>query len=316
MKLLSIDGGGIKGLYSAAFLNSLEKIYGKQTVDSFDLIAGTSTGGIIALAIAARISLDEVVNFYKTWGPKIFHRKLKVPKNLIISKYSNHQFTEALKEMFGDKTIADVYSASHSPALCIASIDVIQGTPIVFKTPHDPALSRDKTLYLWEVALATSAAPTFFPIAKIFNRELTSWNLYVDGGLWANNPSIIALTEALTYKQQMMKDIFMLSLGNINTITSFKSDTFLSKGIAQWSVDFIKMTMNTQSLAIHNQVKLLFNAQGLSHQYVRIDQPATGRKSLQQLDCVTQSNLNDLERLGNGRAYTVSSGKDISQFYK
>ncbi len=58
MKLLSIDGGGIKGLYSAAFLNSLEKIYGKQTVDSFDLIAGTSTGGIIALAIAARISLD------------------------------------------------------------------------------------------------------------------------------------------------------------------------------------------------------------------------------------------------------------------
>ena len=316
MKLLSIDGGGIKGLYSAAFLNSLEKIYGKQTVDSFDLIAGTSTGGIIALAIAARISLDEIVNFYKTWGPKIFHAKLKGPKNLIISKYSNHQLTEALKEVFGDKTIADIYLTSYCPALCIASVDVIQGTPIVFKTPHNKALSRDNALYLWEVALATSAAPTFFPIAKIHSRESSNWNLYVDGGLWANNPSIIALTEALTYKQQMMNDIFMLSIGNINTITSFKSNTFLNKGIVQWSVDFIKMTMNTQSMAIHNQVQLLFKAQGLSHQYVRIDKPAAGHKSLQQLDCVTQSNLNDLESLGNSRAYSVSSSSSVSQFYK
>ncbi len=315
MNLLSIDGGGIKGLYSAAFLAGLEHIYKKKTVECFDLVAGTSTGGIIALAIAAKISVKTIVSFFKDWGPKIFKSRLKGPKTLILSKYSNQCLTEALQDVFGNIKISDIYSKDDDLAVCIASIDAILGTPIVFKTPHDPGFSRDNDLFLWEVALATSASPTFFPIAKLDSRQSSSWKLYVDGGLWANNPGFIALTEALTYKKQVIKNIFMLSLGNITSTTTLKSNTFLQKGIAQWSVDFIKMTMNTQSIAIHNQVKLLFEKQGLRDHYTRIEHTASNNSSLQQLDCANRSNLNDLENLGNNRAYTESNNPSIRHFY-
>lgn len=315
MNLLSIDGGGIKGLYTAAFLAGLENIFKKQTAECFDLIAGTSTGGILALAIAARISAKTMVDFYKHWGPKIFQTRFRVPKTLILSRYSNYQLIGALQTVFGDLKISDIYSKNDDPAVCIASIDAIQGTPIVFKTPHDPELTRDNDLFLWEVALASSAAPIFFPIAKIYSRESSAWKLYIDGGLWANNPSLIALTEALTYKKQAIDAIYMLSLGNIASVTSFKSNAFLRKGIAQWSVDIIKMTMNTQSAAIHNQVRLLFKAQGLEHHYTRIEHTALNNKLIQKLDCANRSNLNDLESLGNSRAYTESNNSSIKHYY-
>lgn len=315
MNLLSIDGGGIKGLYAAAFLAGLEKISKKNTAECFNLIAGTSTGGILALAIAAKISAKAMVDFYKEWGPKIFQARLKGLKNLIFSKYSNQHFKEALQTVFGDMKISDIYSKDDDLALCIASIDAIQGTPIVFKTPHDSRLSRDDDLYLWEIALATSAAPTFFPITKIQSRDSSAWKLYVDGGLWANNPSLVALIEALTYRKQVIDDIYILSLGNIASLTSLKSSTFLRKGIIPWSVDFIRMTMDTQSLAIHNQVKLLFETQGLEDHYTRIEHTVIGNKSLQKLDCVNLSNLNDLETLGTSRAYTESNNTKVKHFY-
>jgi len=315
MNLLSIDGGGIKGLYTAAFLAGMEKIFKKQTAECFDLITGTSTGGILALAIAARINAKTMVDFYKHWGPKIFQTRFRVLKTLILSRYSNCQLIGALQTVFGDLKISDIYSKNGDPAVCIASIDAIQGTPIVFKTPHDPQLTRDNDLFLWEVALASSAAPAFFPIAKIHSRESSAWKLYLDGGLWANNPSLIALTEALTYKKQAIDDIYMFSLGNIASVTSFKSNAFLSRGIAQWNVDIIKMTMNTQSTAIHNQVKLLFEAQGLKDHYTRIEHKAPNNKSIQKLDCANMSNLNDLESLGNSRAYIESNNSSIKHYY-
>lgn len=319
MKILSIDGGGVKGLYSAAFLAALEGRFRKSIADCFDLVAGTSTGGILALAIAARMPTQAIVDFYRQWGPKIFHPKLKatyVLRSLLFSRYPDKELKNALQTVFGDRKIIDIYNQEKSISCCIPSIDAIQGTPTVFKTPHDNKLSRDNDYYLWEVALATSAAPVYFPVARIRVPNSSSWKLYVDGGLWANNPSHVALVEALTYKKQSLKDIYLLSLGNIVGTTSFGSDTYLSKGIALWRTDVIGMTLDTQSTAVHNQIRLLFDSQDLSDHYTRIEHsPNEKQSSLKKLDCAKPANINDLEVLGRARADSESVHDNIMNFF-
>lgn len=316
MNILSIDGGGIKGLYSAAFLAGLENKFGKETHNCFDLVAGTSTGGILALAIATRIPVKDIVEFYKEWGPRIFRTRFNVLRNLIFSKYSNKELIKALQNIFGNTRIKDIYSQDKSVSVCIPSIDVIQGTPTVFKTPHNSQLSRDNEQYLWEIALATSSAPTFFPVAKIRIPRSSAWKLFVDGGLWANNPSLVAITEALTYQKQTLEDIYMLSLGNIESTTSLSSNTYLNKGFILWQADIVGITMDTQSIAVHNQIQLLFGSKGLSDHYIRVQhKPNKHQNRLRKLDFATPSNLNDLEALGRNKAESESRNNVIKKFF-
>lgn len=316
MNILSIDGGGIKGLYSAAFLAGLENKFGKETHNCFDLVAGTSTGGILALAIAARIPVKDIVEFYKEWGPRIFRTRFNIFRNLLFSKYSNKELIKALQNIFGNTRIKDIYSQDKCVSICIPSIDVIQGTPTVFKTPHDIQLSRDNEQYLWEIALATSSAPTYFPVAKIRIPRSSAWKLFVDGGLWANNPSLVAITEALTYQKQTIENIYMLSLGNIESTTSLSSNTYLNKGFVLWRADIVGITMDTQSIAVHNQIQLLFGSKGLSDHYIRIQhKPNKHQNSLRKLDFATPSNLNDLEALGRNKAESESRNNVIKKFF-
>jgi len=316
MNILSIDGGGIKGLYSAAFLAGLENKFGKETHNCFDLVAGTSTGGILALAIAARIPVKDIVEFYKEWGPRIFRTRFNIFRNLLFSKYSNKELIKALQNIFGNTRIKDIYSQDKCVSICIPSIDVTQGTPTVFKTPHDIQLSSDNERYLWEIALATSSAPTYFPVAKIRIPQSSAWKLFVDGGLWANNPSLVAITEALTYQKQTLENIYMLSLGNIESTTSLSSNTYLNKGFVLWRADIVGITMDTQSIAVHNQIQLLFGSKGLFDHYIRIQhKPNRHQNSLRKLDFATPSNLNDLEALGRNKAESESRNNKVKKFF-
>lgn len=193
-KILCIDGGGIKGLYSAHLLSLFEKENKTLFADQFDLICGTSTGGIIALAASAGIAMTEVVSFYENEGPKIFSQKRKyipcvfdvlrgIYQALIGPKYDNKILKKALENAFGNRKIGE-----SKTLLCIPTYNVTSGKPCVFKKDYGKFSRDDDTLYV-DVALATSAAPTYFPAHKIRNQ------LYVDGGLWANNPTISAITE-------------------------------------------------------------------------------------------------------------------------
>lgn len=321
MKILSIDGGGIKGLFSAAFLAGLEERFDRRIADSFDLIAGTSTGGILALALAARIPAREIVDFYRLWGPKIFPpmgRRLRLLRSLVTAKFSNKTLEEALKNVFGERRIIDVYGADNPVALCIPVINAVTGAPFVFKTPHDQKLVRDNEYKLWQVALATSAAPIFFPMARITIPNSNASNLFVDGGLWANNPTLVALTEALTYARTSMANIRILSVGNIRSSTTFKSDTFLSKGILLWREKVVSMTLESQSFSIHHQVRLLFNSLNLPSNYLRIEQevPSDVHKCLKELDCATPVNLNDLEAFGHSKSNFEGVRDEIVSFFQ
>lgn len=195
-KILCIDGGGIKGLYSAQVLAELESAYNVRLSDYFDLICGTSTGGIIALGISASIEMEKIVKFYKECGPKIFRSNWKkcgkfgnfmlgIRQAIIRSKYSQKHLRKALEEVFGQKTISESKNL-----LCIPAYNLTDGRPRIFKRDYG-WLNKDNDKTYVDVALATSAAPTYFPIHKIKSTN------YIDGGVYANNPILVGLTEYL-----------------------------------------------------------------------------------------------------------------------
>lgn len=194
-KILCIDGGGIKGIFSAQVLAEFEEAFHTSTSEHFDLVCGTSTGGIIALGVAAGIPMKEVVQFYIDNGPQIFLQRWKISKlgdwlltlkqALIASKYSDKALKNALTKVFGTKKIGESQNL-----LCIPSFNITTSTPRIFKKDYG-SLNQDDNKTFVEVALATAAAPTFFPIQEIDSVQ------YVDGGVYANNPVLVGIIEAI-----------------------------------------------------------------------------------------------------------------------
>lgn len=177
-RLLALDGGGIRGLFSAACLDHLEQHTGKRLADYFDLIVGTSTGAMIALGLSSGMSAAEVLRFYQEYGPHIFAGGRGWFGQLFRPKYDNRRLIEALKNTFGDQTMNDL-----KVPVCIASYELVQGIPRVFKDDHHPDLHWGGGLTVWKVAAASSAAPLVFPAVQVQDQDS-----HIDGGIWANNP--------------------------------------------------------------------------------------------------------------------------------
>ncbi len=261
-KILAIDGGGIKGLYSAVILEKFEEKFG-PIHKHVDLICGTSTGGIIALALAAGIPAATIVNLYAEKGLNIFpykstwRRTLHFCKQLtLFSKYSDKSLREELVKVFGELKIKDCKST-----VLIPSVNITEGTPFVFKSDHAEGLNRDKEHKLVDVALATSAAPTYFPIAKV---PLLPKGQFVDGGLWANNPSLLGIQEAYRFyidkKNQPFKKFSLLSIATLTENIKIEPDTRRNKGMLGWKQDLFSLMMDTQSIAVHNHINYVLSS--------------------------------------------------------
>ena len=194
-KILCIDGGGIKGLFSAQVLAEFEEAFKTKTSEHFDLVCGTSTGGIIALGVAAGVPMSQVVDFYKNKGPEIFCQRFKIgpfgellfslKQAIVKSKYSEKTLRKALEDVFKDRKIG-----SSQNLLCIPAFNITEFKPRIFKKDYRH-LNQDAEKTFVDVALATTAAPTYFPIHEIDDVQ------YVDGGLFANNPIMVGLTESV-----------------------------------------------------------------------------------------------------------------------
>lgn len=199
-RILSLDGGGLKGLFTAKFLADIETDLDVQIGDHFDLIAGTSTGAIIALGLAFRLPASDILKFYREKGPQIFD----APGYAITkAKYQAEPLRAALQEVLGDRTIGDARTRLVIPAFNIQRREVK-----LFKTRHSRRFLRDWKLKAVDVAMASAAAPTYLP--SFVNDSHIE---YVDGGIWANNPSLIALVEAITVLGIDRSKISLLSLG-------------------------------------------------------------------------------------------------------
>lgn len=221
-RILALDGGGIKGAFSAAFLETIEEATGKRIVDHFDLIAGTSTGGIIALGLGLGMSAREISQFYLNDGPRIFDQnnpldsqsiasrltswfrnKKNSGRQLCNSKYSSAELRKALERAFKTKRLGDSKVRLIIPAYHADKEDVY-----VFKTRHHPRLGIDWKESAVNVALATAAAPTYFAA-----HPMPSGAPLIDGGIWANNPVGLAAVEARSVLGWKDDELYIIRLG-------------------------------------------------------------------------------------------------------
>jgi uncharacterized protein len=213
-RILALSGGGYRGLFTASVLKHLEASLGKPLHEQFDLIAGTSIGGISAVMIASGRSASEAVEFFIKNGRNVFPGNPGKIKRILKPAYSNAGLRAVLQSLFGTKTIGDLKSN-----ILIPAINFTKGAPQVFKGPRHPVFDCDNGKSLLDVALSTSAAPTFFPIHKAPFGDM------VDGGLVANNPSLYAFIEAKQFFKVSEANIRILHVGTMsNGITSNGKD--------------------------------------------------------------------------------------------
>jgi uncharacterized protein len=269
-RILAIDGGGIRGIFPAAVLAGLEERYlcGRSIAGYFDLIAGTSTGGIIALGLAAGLTAADLRQFYVERGNEIFPpcgpgfigrigRRLSAGRRLLRYSYDQGALADVLRERLGDLNLAAARTR-----LCIPSFEGLHGEIYIFKTPHHPDFRKDLDEPMVKVALATSAAPTYYRPLR------DAGYTFVDGGVWANNPVMIALTEALTSFSLDRAQLRILSIGcgdNPYSVTGSK----ISRGGMWYWRDIINGAMRLQSQNALGQVGLLIGPERL----VRVDVP-------------------------------------------
>ena len=254
-KILALDGGGIKGFFSAAVLAHLEKDLNVRIVDYFDLIVGTSTGGIISLALGKGLSAEGVLQFYIDKGPRIFERNfLHSIKHLYHSAYSADKYEFILKECFGETVLGE-----SRVRLVIPSYSIDSGEVYLFKTAHHERFRRDYKEHMWKVARATSAAPTYFSVSKnIDNSRL------IDGGVWANNPSMVAVVEAVTVLGQSIENVCLFNLGTTQDLSN-RPQILDEGGLWAWKNDIVEVVFEAQSSGVAAQMNLL-----LGNNYLRL----------------------------------------------
>lgn len=221
-KILTLSGGGYRGLFTAKVLADIEQQTGRAIRDHFDLIAGTSIGGILALAIADGIPASKLVNLFVKHGEDIF-RKRSSGRRIFRSPYTQDALKAQLKENFADRTLGHL-----DKRVLIPAINYSTGQPEIFKTPHEKSLRRDHTHLLVDVALATSAAPAFFPRHRFNDSQ------YVDGGLYANNPGLLALHEAEHFLKVRTDQIYVLSIGTMSSTYTVDPTQIQNGGLLDW----------------------------------------------------------------------------------
>jgi patatin-like phospholipase/acyl hydrolase len=290
-RILSLDGGGIKGTFTASVLATLEEVSGCAAVDHFDLITGTSTGGIIAIGLGLGLPARKICDFYAEKGATIFPGTSLVQRakgrlhQLFGPKHSHAVLREALAEVFGRRKFGE-----SKCRLVIPTYDAIAGRIFLIKTAHHERFSYDIDAQAVDVALATSAAPTYFAAAPFPAHAGAS---YVDGGIWANSPVMVGLTEAVAFLGASLNNIDMLSIGT--TMTPFNIARHASSGIAQWNAGLVEVMFESQMEADLAQAKLLMG--GRLH---RIN--VTAREGEFSLDDARPEKILRLINLGRGEA--------------
>ncbi len=264
VRVLAIDGGGIRGLVPALVLDALERRTGRRTAELFDFVAGTSTGGILALGVTtpgpagtSRHSASDLVRFYRDRGPSIFARtcwdSLTNPLSLLGPKFRAAALEAALKDAFADAMLSETLV----PVLVPAYETTIQ-SPFFFRTEsaRRPPRAERYDFPLWQVARATSAAPTYFPPMCLPRDGTTGaqgcWSL-VDGGVFANNPALCAWTDV----QKHSRDIAVVSLGTGELSQPIAHDDARRWGLVGWARPILDVVFDGVSDTVSYQLQQL-----------------------------------------------------------
>lgn len=254
--ILSIDGGGIRGIYAAAILCKMQEELGINYIEDFDLIAGTSTGAIIAAGLTVGIPPSAILDMYKEQGSFIFKKPFW--SGVITPKYDVKKLKKVLDEVFQDKTFNDAQTR-----LMVTATNVSEGMPWIFKSLYHESLTRDTGVRLVDAVLASCSAPFYFNPYE-HNRQLLA-----DGGLWANNPALVALVEALGQNIDTKRyKIRLLSIGTGISIKHYPVEWVEKEwGATRWGMGLIDVVFNMQSFSVERYLQTIMN----NDHYLRIN---------------------------------------------
>jgi hypothetical protein len=253
----------------------LERHFGVTSHASFDLFCGTSTGAIIALALASGRTAREVVDLYKGFGPEVFRnpfpgsRQLRWAKGMVTSRYGNEALRRALGDVFGTQTLGSILAKGKYvviPAFCLTT-----GKPRIFKTDHCDGLTRHNQYLIRDVALASSAAPVYLPVVELPSPVDGRIERYCDGGVFANHPALLGLTEALFHLKATPADLSILSVSTPRSnmaeeasAAGFFRRNVLRRGVCMWAGSMAGLFIDSTSEAANETIRRLHTSIGCS----------------------------------------------------
>jgi patatin-like phospholipase/acyl hydrolase len=282
VRVLAIDGGGIRGLIPAVVLAELERRSERRVFELFDLIAGTSTGGILACALCAPDAMpaEQVAAIYEEEGPAIFDRsvwqRIRSAEGLLDEKYDAGALDRALERFLGGKRLAET-----QPELIVPTYDMTEPGPFFFKT-RNARESEAEDFPLTVVARATSAAPTYFEPLPVDRRAL------VDGGVFAVNPAMSAFAEVLRFNPG--EEVVLVSLGTGQRTRSRRFADVDDWGLVEWARPILDVVFDGSSDAVDYQLRHVLG----DDRYWRFQVELT--RASDDLDDATPENLAALRR--------------------
>lgn len=318
-RVLCLDGGGMRGVYQATYLQTFvsrlqsTKAGAADVGRCFDLIAGTSTGGLVACALAAGVPLARVRELYESKGRDIFpgQRLRAIPGVSTIvrglgwgAKAGEVALRSALEEIFGATTFSDVLRA-RGIALAIPSIDMARHAPVVFKTRHlKRSNGRDDARTLVDACLATSAAPILRALAVVSEPGSGARVVYTDGGLWANNPGVLGAIEAievLNERGEHERPVQLFMLGSLPIQGGEEiSDAARYRGAFGWGfgIKAVTVSLNAQAVGYDYLAKKMLELRPSSFAYRLPAQCPSGKlhRYLQNMDDARPQVLSALSR--------------------
>ncbi len=266
-RVLSLAGGGYLGLYTACVLAELEARTGEPLARRFDLIAGTSVGGILAIALAFEIPMATIKDLFLQHGTRIFSergmptnavaRLRDLSRSVLGPKYNGIALSRELVKHLDKKTLGD---ALHP--IVVPAVNITRSETKIFKTPHAAGSRGDESIRAASVAMATSAAPSYFPSVRIGD------SLYADGGMFAVAPDMVALHEARHFMRIAPARIHMLSIGTGTAHYHPNSGIKESDGAVDWlSEGRLIMTL----ISVQQQHVQAMMEDQLHKRYLRVD---------------------------------------------
>jgi len=286
--VLALSGGGYRSLYTATVLSELESALGRPIASHFDLICGTSAGGMLALGLAANIPAVELKALFEEKGNRIFGCRSILRRIFgfwLTAKHASTGLTDVLNERFKNMTIGDL-----KHRVLIPTVNYSTGRGQFFKTPHHPSFELDHRMKLVDVALATAAAPVYFPLSR------NERGVFADGGLVGNAPGLFGLHEVRTFltpNQQGM--VRVLAIGTMTIGATVRGGASLDRGFSKWRGGLFDLVISAQESSVDYMLR-----QSLGGNYFQIDDQATPDQSLdvKSLDRVSVGSTNTLKDRG------------------
>lgn len=318
-KVLSIDGGGIRGIIPAMVLAEIEERTEKPIAETFDLIAGTSTGGILALGLAMpgdgntpKYTARDLIKLYEEEGAHIFSGRAGTIRNLFEERYPSAGVEEVLKEYFGEVRLKDGLTR-----IFVTSYEIQLRAPFFFRSER-AKVDADYDFLMREVARATSAAPTYFEPAKVEARGPVDYYALVDGGVFANNPAMCAYVEATGILKERglaspdESDILVVSLGTGQLTDRLRYEKAAGWGLMEWARPLIDVVFDGVSDTVDYQLKqLLSHKQDEPRHYYRFQTELVEVSDA--MDDVRPENLRDLKLLT--QTMIDSEGEKLAELY-